>query len=451
MLLIVIIFIGVAFGMLSYHETLDYPVIVYVTMAMNFFTLFFYLRKYRKTSLVCFEFLFSLAFFGATYSYFLVQNVSSSYALSLMEMNINKKSSFGEAVIISSIAYYFFILGSYIANFHSAKKRNSNYNYSKETEIVVSILYIIIFIVFLSRNFYSYLYSKSQVTEVTSTGAIRGLIFWVNTLMILYSLVVFMNNRVLGTTMIKDFLMSNKLYSVLWMVLVLLHLISGHRHHALTIIAVVIFLYTVCIKKIPNLLIISGLVAGTLLFSLIGYLRTGLTTIAEYELQVNGLVRDFVPASLATPFFIEYTDNYGYTYGANYFLPIVGIVPFLAGILKMIGLYVTAPTSYDFFTLYVTEDSVSGLGTSLVGDIYYSWGFVGVLICFCFLGYFVSWLYKRIVVYNSTSPYLMIAYIVMMSVSIFLPRTDFVSYFRTIALLCIFYYLIQIFFSKYKR
>ena len=450
MLLIVIIFIGVAFGLLSYHETLDYTVIVYATVVMNIFILLYYLNKYRKSSIVCFEFLFTVAFLLATYSYFFIKNVSTSYTVMLMENSIRNESTYGKAILISSIAYYFFILCCCIANEHKTKKHNYYYSYSKNTEIVISVIYIVVFLVFISRGFYSYLYSKSQVVNVANTG-IRGWISWVNMSLMLYSIVIFMNNRALGITTLKDFIRSNKLYSLLWLIMVLIHLISGHRHHALTVIVVDVFLYTLCIKKIPNLLILIGLLVGVWLFSLIGFMRTGLSDIDEYELQVNSLVRDFVPASFATPFFIEYTDSYGYTYGANYFLPIVGMVPFLAGILKRIGLYVTAPTSYDFFTLYVTEDSVSGLGTSLVGDLYYTWGLVGVIICFCFLGYFVSWLYKKIIIDNSTSPYHTIAYIVMMSVSIFLPRADFVSYFRTIALLCIMYYLIHFFIVHNKR
>ena len=451
MFLILIVFIVAAFYMMSIHETLDYDFISYITVIMNMFIMIYYLVKYRKYNLICFELFFSLAFFAATYSYFIISDTSTGYTTSLMVSNVTKESTFGLAIIVSSIAYYFFILGCVIANARKSNtnKYNNNYTYNRVIENAVCVLYILVFLIFLSRNLNSYLYSKSQVVDVSFSG-IRGLIFWVNLLLLLYSIVVFMNNKVLGVSKFKDFVISNKLYSILWLILVFIHLISGHRHHALTIIISNVFLYSLCIKKIPILRFLIGIAIGVWLFSFIGFMRSGVRTVDEYELQVNGVLRDFVPASLATPFFIEYTDNYGYTYGANYFLSFVGVIPFLAGLLKRTGLYVTAPTSYDFFTEYVTNDDASGLGTSLVGDLYYSWGMIGVFIGFCFLGFFVSWLYKKIVVEHSSSPYHLIAYIVMMSVCIFLSRADFISFFRTISLLCIIYYFLYIFFSRNK-
>ncbi len=155
-----------------------------------------------------------------------------------------------------------------------------------------------------------------------------------------------------------------------------------------------------------------------------------------------GLFRDFLTASLATPFFVEYVDSYGITYGSNYLLHLTAIIPFLSGFIVTLG-FKPAPLSYNVFTNTVLEDVYTGLGTSLVGDVYYTFGLVGSAVAFYLLGYIVSWLYRRLIFEGSQSMYELISYVVLMSSSFFMPRNDLLSYLRTVALLCIVYYIMN--------
>ena len=84
-----------------------------------------------------------------------------------------------------------------------------------------------------------------------------------------------------------------------------------------------------------------------------------------------------------------------------------------------------------------------GMGTSLIGDLYYSFGLPGIVVLMFILGYIVSTLFKKIVYGGNYSPYILICIAVLMSQSYFMPRNDYFSFIRLIAFQCLFYYIVS--------
>ena len=320
------------------------------------------------------------------------------------------------------------------------------YTYSKSIESISCLLFLIVFSLFMIFNYSDYMIVKSGA-EVDNAGS---WIQWLNMSFLLYSVIVFMNGRAIGVSSLRSFIKSKPFYFVLLVILVIIHLSSGHRHHSLTVLLSIVFLFTLCIRKLPNSVLVIGVFGSYLLFSIIGFTRQG-TAVNEIEFNAFSMFRDFSTASLATPFFIEYTDQYGFTWGSNYLLQLTSVIPFLSGIILNLG-FTPSPSSYDLYTNVAQNGNIaSGFGTSLVGDIYYTFGLFGLILAFFGLGYIVSWLVKRISLNQSHSVYETILFIVLISNSVFMPRSDLLSWLRSASLICIVYFMLEGLFKRSFR
>lgn len=444
MITMIICLIIVCFFML--FSNMSFDAVSYITMAINLYVFIVFMRKYRRNNLICFEFFFSIAFYVSLYSYFWIKDLSTGYSISLILDKINNTKSFTTATIVSTLAYLFFIIGCIIAHNHKDVRKMRQYTYSKSIESISCLLFLIVFSLFMIFNYSDYMIVKSGA-EVDNAGS---WIQWLNMSFLLYSVIVFMNGRAIGVSSLRSFIKSKPFYFVLLVILVIIHLSSGHRHHSLTVLLSIVFLFTLCIRKLPNSVLVIGVFGSYLLFSIIGFTRQG-TAVNEIEFNAFSMFRDFSTASLATPFFIEYTDQYGFTWGSNYLLQLTSVIPFLSGIILNLG-FTPSPSSYDLYTNVAQNGNIaSGFGTSLVGDIYYTFGLFGLILAFFGLGYIVSWLFKRISLNQSHSVYETILFIVLISNSVFMPRSDLLSWLRSASLICIVYFMLEGLFKRSFR
>lgn len=446
MLALLVVLLFIVISMLLIGTSLSYEQIAILTLVIDLVCLIRFLSLYRKQNIVCFELFFSIFFFLATYSYFFVGGQDLSFGVSVAESLISLQSSFNKGLLTSTIGYLSFLIGACYA--HKAKlSRTPHIHECNDTiERVALLIFLAITIYFAMTGLGRYMVAKTGVYTGQRKGGASVLLWWIPATLF-YMTAVFLNCRHKHYESFWEFVRDNKLFCILIFITLYIHFASSHRHWGLVVAFAALCLYSLCIKKIPRYIMLLAFIGGYIMCSMIGFARGG-SGLGSYVLSVRGLVSDFMPAALATPFFLEYVDANGVTNGTNWLLSVLGIIPFLAGFVKSLG-FEPAPMSGVVYTLEVYEGEMpSGMGTSVVGDVYYSFGFFGILICFFLLGYAVSWLYRRLQEQQSQSPYEIIVYVCMVASSFFMPRSNFVLYISDASRVCITYLLCTIVFSK---
>lgn len=447
MLLLLFIFLFLVIAVLFIGTTMSYDQVAIFTLAIDVISLVRFMALYRKENIVCFELFFSVFFFLATYAYFFVGGQNLSYGVSIAEGLISYQITFVNGLLVSTVGYLSLLIGACYA--HKAKlSRIPHVHVSSDNfERISLLIFLAVTAYFVVNGLSRYMVSKIGVSTGTKSGA-TGVLWWIPATLF-YATVVFLNCRQKHYESFGEFVKDNKLFCILITIVLYIHFASSHRHWGLVVTFAVVCLYSLCVKRISRYIMVALFIGGYIMCSIIGFIRGG-SSVGSYVLSVRGLMSDFLPASLATPFFIEYVEEHGITGGTNWFLLVIGIVPFLAGIVKSFG-YESAPTSAIVFTKEVYEGEMpSGMGTSVVGDVYYTFGFVGVLICFFLLGYVVSWLYRRLYEQRSQSPYEIIVYVCMVASSFFMPRAEYLLYVSDASKICIVYFLCTFIFAKDK-
>lgn len=427
--------------MLISYTSFSFYGVSFITLAVNSYFFIAYLFKYRKNNFLCAEFFFSLSFIFCTYSYFFYQNTDSfSVQISLNQIN---DAYIVRGIIISTLCFLTFILGCCLA---SRRKTGSGFrtvlmsnNYSSKIK-VIQIIYLFFLFLFILFDMPYYIHNRGAAEDYSSQWLI-----WLKLSQNLYTVVVMLNCSSQGVDSFHSFYTKNKFFCFSFLFISIILLLSGARHIFTTIALPAILLYSLYVKRLNNNLFIVGVLIMWGLFVFIRYARANI--VQDFELNSTSIIEDFLPASLATPWLIQYADTYGYTYGTNYVLSILSIVPFLAGFIAKSG-FSPALSSGKLYTISIYgDDYSSGLGTSFTGDLYYSLGFFGVTIFPLLFGFVVSKVFNKIS-NNHHSPYNVIVYTCIMSESLFLPRASWTMIIRSIALTCIFYFILDGFLSN---
>lgn len=197
--------------------------------------------------------------------------------------------------------------------------------------------------------------------------------------------------------------------------------------------------YGIMIKRINSIKVFVLILAGYTFMVYIGLTRSGDVggDLGKDSLFLT-FVYDFVSANGANSFLIDYVDKYGTTGGSNMILQAASIVPFLQSIILLfISKDAFAPNSSKLFTESFMDSSQGGLGTALIGDIYYSFGIVGVVLLMFLIGLVVNKLSRA-----HNSPYAMSLLIVLAGNALFAPRVEYCYILRSLSFTIIFLYLI---------
>lgn len=216
-------------------------------------------------------------------------------------------------------------------------------------------------------------------------------------------------------------------------------LISGLRSVALQLLIPLVMTYGIMIKRINSIKVFVLILAGYTFMVYIGLTRSGDVggDLGKDSLFLT-FVYDFVSANGANSFLIDYVDKYGTTGGSNMILQAASIVPFLQSIILLfISKDAFAPNSSKLFTESFMDSSQGGLGTALIGDIYYSFGIVGVVLLMFLIGLVVNKLSRA-----HNSPYAMSLLIVLAGNALFAPRVEYCYILRSLSFTIIFLYLI---------
>lgn len=103
----------------------------------------------------------------------------------------------------------------------------------------------------------------------------------------------------------------------------------------------------------------------------------------------------------------NYPDKVDYNYGSTFLLSFLKIVPGLSYFTEHYILGHQIQSSADIFTdIFFTGDYLYGLGSSVVADVYISFGPIGVVVTFLVFGFFLRYL-EFVTFLKQSSPYIL--------------------------------------------
>ena len=125
-------------------------------------------------------------------------------------------------------------------------------------------------------------------------------------------------------------------------------------------------------------------------------------------------------------------DNNGILWGKNFLGSLLSVIPFAQGLVSSLFSVPSYQLDSSYFCTYLVfgEEAPLGLGTHVVGDVYLAFGLIGVITFFYILGNFITKLRNGIIVTGSHFMY--IAYLYMLSYSVFFCRGSFFGAFKGI-------------------
>lgn len=400
-----------------------------------------YLYKYRRNQLICFEFLFAITFFLcsflAPYVYPLLDNYQGRTFIAT-DYNTYR------VYCIAFIGYCAYMFGlCYIKDVNQNRPGTIWYQCSfnnascKYSNILCFIFIVLFYLTGGSRLITLYSDLASDLNQRFGAWG-EYMIF----AMYAYTLSVVINFSKIGpytTSLMSFFKNLPYLFYINTLLLVVPLLISGLRSSALQLLIPLIMMYGITIKRITPIKVIALVLAGYIFMVLIGLTRSGNTggDLSRGSLFLT-FVYDFVSANGANSFLIDYADKYGITGGSNMILQLLSIIPFLQSIiLSFVSKDTFAPNSSKFFTESFMDSTQGGLGTALIGDIYYSLGIVGVIVLMFLIGRLVNKLSRA-----HNSPYAIALLIMFSGNALFAPRVEYCYILRSLSYTIIFLYII---------
>ena len=418
---------NISFNLLSYSYLL---IIIYICLSL------YYLAKYRMQNLFCFETLFLLIYFIITFFKIIVIGLLDDISVAgrLFNQLYFPSKIENKSMIVSLIGFLSFILGATYANKNKLSKvsnsksiyliLNKRINYTQVSNLLVFLLLIYIALLFILGEFKSW-FQYSQNTQFDNTN-----IVFLTILLNVSTIIEFIRLAKFKTVSSK-FLIRKINFSYAFSIIFIggMLLISGNRNEALLIILPVFISYSIFIKQINNGTFALLLIIGAMIMIVIGLVREegfSSTTFNNLEFGLFESTRDFGAANINTSYLIEYTDKFGPAYFSNSFLGFFSSFPFLGGIIKSVFGEGEVPSS--LLTTIGMQDpkSLSGLGTSLVGDLYYTGGISFVIFYMYILGWTMSYLFNIIIIKRSFNVWLIIIYIFYFSNAIYSLRSEWI-------------------------
>ena len=429
-------------------EQLDYAnhwispyLLFYISLSVSLW----YILQYRIRHLLSFDILFLL-----------IYNLISFYNLIVDEADLNRlyfsfsNPTMYKTYIVSLLGLLAYILGSLVSdNIYSYRKNKTiipeskkHYaNIDKASSIMPYITLLYIIYLFITGQ-YVILFKYTNASQVDAANTV---IVYSTILIFATSVFEFIRLKQMHISTLFGFMKHvNRLYLLLLVGLTLLLFFTGNRNESLFIIIPAIVLYDAYIRNITNRIFILGCIFGIVLMVLVGLTRQGDSSINQSisSLSTVDFVRDFSSAGLSNMYLIDLADHGLMDYGLNGIISLLSSVPFLGGfVVNLFDLQTLPRTALLTTNGMMGAHEIGGMGTGLVGDMYFTGKIFFVLIWMFFLGYVLSKIYHKIYGEKNVNVYMMILYAFMISDSIYYVRSEWYTPFRYIGFTALISYI----------
>lgn len=388
-----------------------------------------YLFKFRKDHLLCFELMFLPVLILSTFYSDIVlsalsystMGVGGAFNNALTQLSINLKSR-----CVQILGILLFLIGCTKGNILKERKSDT-WSFSRK-DISINFTGIIYFISFLLlaelvlnymnggfNTWFSYGTGLSDAERNQGLGRI-------DSLCLLGTIIEFARLAQLNINSFRMFISEiNRLYLIEIIIVSSLLALSGNRNELLLILLPFVISYYLFVQKIPNKYIFLSLILGIVFFVYSGLTRQG-DAITSSELDIYSVSRDFSLVEINCTYLVDYTDTHGAHFFSSLFASLLGGVPFIGPLIfNSLGLSLSSQSTY-ITTAGLAAWEGTGLGTSIIGDLYYNAKLPFVCIFLYVLGYIISRLHIRFCYERRYSMPLIIIYLYMTSNAVYFVR-----------------------------
>lgn len=418
-----------------------------------------YLLHYRRKTLFCYETLFfSLYILCVFFADIVLNNIESNTIVSSLFYTSFSNEVENKGMIIQMLGFYGFMSAASLNNYRngyieedelwiSSSDLYSSVNYKRASTVMSIIVALYIVYLYFMGVFATWFHYSGNVSNYTNIE-----IVYCTMLCLVLSITELTKLNKQGCRSFGEFIrFSNKL-CVFDIVLIFgLLLISGNRNESLLILLPAIVGYSSLISKITNRQFFIGLIAGVIVMTFIGVIRHfGFSQTNEVEFSLYEATRDFGLVDINTRYLINYVDQHGPIFFGNAIMILFSSVPFLGGIIASITGFTMDTRSTQLTTdgMQFSYNMDSGLGTSLIGDLYYTGSFLFVLIFMIAFGWFVSSMHNRFVIKKIYNPWLLIFYIFNFANVAYFIRAEWTMPFRYLGFACLIFFFITLICKK---
>lgn len=374
-----------------YFTATDIYSLSYCYVCFAFFLLAFIVlyKEKCRSNLICFEFIFTIAFFFTNYVYPLfyypVTPYFSLFLLDFPEEFINKGCA------LATIGYISFALGSL-----SIKSPKQLVPFDKirhkfrtpSSYVLIAVLLILLLIISLFPILLSGVYDGSW-----GEGSIFKVLADIFIFYLLFA-------KLTQGRPIKDIISRNKLLILFIIFYVIEITLIGNRGLFIRIVFLILLLYTRFYRKLNTVILFLCIFAGMFLMYYIGTIRGGGT----YEGIDNGMPvilevgKDLTINNRSLYVLMDYYEQNGPNFGKTWLMNILSIVPFAQSFfINLTGISLHDINSASLVTdLHYKGSSVDmiGLGTNLIGDVFICFGLFGVIVFLYLLGKALAYVYN---------------------------------------------------------
>lgn len=419
----------------------------YISMAVFLAITIWYMVRNRGKTLFSPEIIiFAIGFLITFYNILVLNNIGFVSRLFLQfSEEMGRKS-----ICLSIIGFDAFMIGGEIAKRSYLKKQNKlKSNVLKVSPFLTVLMHLLallaILLVFITGRYVAFMkYTLEEGEGANMMNTMLSVLIMVSSVLEFLRL----HQKSLHMSFAKFFLNINKVYVVDVVVWSLFLLLTGNRGEAMLIVLPPIILYFFYINKINNKTIILGTIVGVFAMVYIGLTRQGDSDFQDtaVELGAFGIFRDYGAAYVNQQGLIQYTDAHG-TYGFSTGVKtLLSSVPFLGGFL--IGGDSMSNKSEGNTNELTTEqwqiasNMDSGLGTNLLGDLYYAGGLLFVIVYFGILGWFLSYCYERLYNNKRLNAFSLFTFCWLFADCLYILRAPYYHLFRQIGFSLILYFFL---------
>lgn len=403
----------------------------YIDMVVFLFLAVAYFVIYRKKDVLCFEVMFIPVFFLGIFFTEVVlagMDIAGSGIGGMMNNVVTQSSYILKSRIIQMLAFIVFLLGCVKSNSAKIKEPYTWNNYKvmgqdiefKTVTVILSLILLVILIYDYSTGKFStwFAYELGLSDEERNQGLGHISAFCLMMTVTEFSRLSKNNIKNLGMFIRK----CNPLYLIEIGLVSLLLLISGNRNEMLLIFLPMVFAYNIFIHKIKSKYIWLGFAAGVVVMIYVGLTRQG-DDFDSQERNLYSATRDYSVLGYNCTYLIKYTDEHKPCSFAGLPFTLLSGVP-VAGpaIIGLTGLEYKNTSSKLTTEGMTSVYSDTGLGTSLVGDLYYQAKLPFVIIFMFLFGYFMSRMHNRFLYEKKYNMVLLLIYLYMSSNAVYYIR-----------------------------
>lgn len=420
-----------------------------------------YLFQYRRNSLFCYETIFFFLYILCVFfSDIVLDNLGVNDIVSPVYYTTFSNKIENKGMIVQMLGFFGFMAAASYNNFKNIQFGNVT-NWTSKSFLFVSvdldkasnIIGIIVALYLLYLYFTGIISSWFHYSDNASSYTNLEIVY-TTTLCLSLTIIEMTRLNRCGCYSFKNFIRKvNKICLIDIVLISVLLLISGNRNECLLILLPAIVAYSSLIQPLSNVQSLVGIVAGVTIMVFIGAIRQfGFQTSSNMEFGLFEATRDFGIVDPNTRFLIEYVDTHGAVYFNNAFLALLSAVPFLGGIVANIFdlSNITRSTQITTEGMQLANNMDSGLGTSLIGDLYYTSGILFVVLFMLLFGWFVSSMHNRFVIKKNFNTWLFVLYCYNFANVVYFIRAEWTMPFRYIGFTFLILLVITIICTKRK-